>query len=438
MNEKKIFVLDTNVIMHDSECIFSFQEHDVAIPIEVIMELDNHKKGTETTNYNAREFLRTIELMPREKIYDGGATLGEGLGTLRILVGYPYHGSVKKIFPELTMDHRILNAAYCLSITKKNKDQNIKVVLVSKDVNLRIKSGAIGLTAEDYKNDIVADANSLYKEVKKLLVPDTTIESLYSQKVVDLPETEKLFVNEFMILNSPSNKSALAVYKNGKANLITRDKLNPFGIKARNSEQAFALSALLDPDILLVALTGKAGTGKTLLSLAAGLQYLYEDKVNQIFFTREPIPLGRDTGFLPGDVDEKLSPFMQGLSDNLTVIENTGKNKETILRYKKDKKVVIEPISFIRGRSLIKKFFIIDEAQNSTPKEIKALVTRAGEDTKIILIGDITQIDSPYLTPESNGLSYLISRFSGQKIFSHITLIKGERSYLAELAGDLL
>jgi PhoH-like ATPase len=440
MEKKKIFVLDTNVIMHDSDCLLSFKEHDVAIPIEVIIELNDHKIGSDSVNFHSREALRKIESLPHKQIYDGGASLGENLGRLKI-INFKYNGFVKSMFSEETMDHKIINAAYCLANNKNKKIKTslIEVVFVSKDVALRLKSAGLGLISEDYKNDIVPDANALYKEVKKVETTDSIIDELYVKKILPYCEEIKLHENEFVILNSSKGK-ALACYKNEEIYLVNKDKLNPFGIYAKNAEQTFALSALLDNSISLVTLEGKAGTGKTLLALASGLQSLKDGKYDRIYFTREAMGVSnKEIGFLPGGVYDKLSPYMKGLYDNISVLKNiNADNAKFIDDCINDGKLIIEPLTYIRGRSIPRTYFIVDESQNSTRHETKTIVTRAGEGTKIILIGDVTQIDTPYLDEASNGLSHVISAMTGQNIYAHIVMIKGERSYLAELAGNLL
>lgn len=436
--QKKLFVLDTNVILHDSESLSSFEEHDIAIPIEVISELDKFKKGSDSINFNAREAIREIEKLPVELLYDGGTNLGEGLGKLRIIVGYPFHENVRKIFSPKEIDHQILNAAYNLSISEEITKQGIKVILVSKDGNLRLKAGALGIAAEDYKNDFVPNANSFYTKAQEILASEEEVKELYSKGKINLQRKENLYENEFIFLESDKN-TALACFKKKEIHLVTKGNSKPFGISALNAEQTFAMSALLDPNISFVTLVGKAGTGKTLIAAAVGLQLLREGKANQVYFTRVAIGLAnRDIGYLPGDAKEKLSPYMRGIYDNVALLKSIGKNKETIERFEKDETFVMEPLTFIRGRSIPKTYFIVDEAQNLTPKEAKAIMTRAGEDTKIIFMGDITQIDSPYLDQNSNGLSYVISKFKGQSVYAHVALMKGERSYLAELASDLL
>lgn len=444
MVKKKIFVIDTNVIMHDSESLFSFKEHDVAIPIEVIMELNDHKIGSDSINFHSREALRRIEALPHKKIYDGGASLGEGLGRLRI-ISYKYHNFVKSKFPLETMDHKnimdhkIINAAYCLAEFRKGNIATNEVIFVSKDVALRLKSAALGLVSEEYKNDIVLDSNTLYNEVRKIEIATQLITDLYRLKTIDYPEDLSLYENEFVILSSPEN-SALACYKKSQLHLLKKEFFTPFNIIAKNSEQTFALGALLDPKISLVTLEGKAGTGKTLLALACALEGLKEKKYDQIYFTREAMGLSnKEIGFLPGGVNDKLSPYMKGLYDNVAVLKNINtKNGKFIEDCLADQRLIIEPLTYIRGRSIPNTFFIIDESQNLTRHELKTIITRAGAGTKIVLIGDVSQIDTPYLDESSNGLSHVISAMKGQDIYAHVVLIKGERSYLAELAGNIL
>ncbi len=441
MGTVKTFVLDTNVILHDSKCLFSFKENDVAIPIEVIMELDPHKKGEDSISYHAREALRTIEGMPQIKVHDGGALLGEGLGKLRV-ISLPYHNKVKKIFSEQTMDHRILNAAYCLLNDGKSKGVKNDVIFVSKDVNLRIKAGALGITAEDYTTDAVPEAETFYAPSKTIEVTSEIISSLYKDKFTSFDKNDfNLKENESVTVDSNSSGStALAFYKEGNLHLINKKEMRPLGIEARNSEQAFALNLLLDPNISSMTLAGPAGTGKTLLTLAAAYYLVKTGLYDRIYYTRKVIGLtDNDLGFLPGDANEKISPYMQGFFDNMLVLKSLNGNEALIKKiYETEKKVTLEPLAFIRGRSIPKAFFILDETQNDTAAEVKAILTRAGVGTKMVLLGDPTQIDSPYLSQSSNGLTHFISRFNGEKTYGHVSLVKGERSDLAELAARLL
>ena len=439
MKKTKSYVLDTNVILHALQAPISFMEHDVCIPIEVISELDHFKNGFEEMNFNCRKFINLLDSLPPERIFDGGASLGNNLGKIRVIMSSPYHKELEKYFPEKTNDHLILNTVFCMSQSEEYKDSEI--VLVSKDVNLRIKAKSLGLKAEDYKTDIVTDLNSLYPEVKSFVVPDEIINTLYSEKEIDYKFEEVLRNNEFLILNPNTKKSALAIYKNKKTLcLIEKDKVSVFGIKPRNSEQAFALNVLLDPNIKLVTMIGIAGAGKTLLSVVAAMELLDKNIYEEVYFTRQTVPLGnKEVGYLPGNLLEKTSPFMQGMTDNLGVIKSLNtKNLNKISKMQSDGKITIEPLSVIRGRSIVKRLFIIDEAQNLTPQEAKAIISRAGEGTKVVLLGDITQSDVPYLNETSNGISYTISTIGRKHYAANVVLTKGERSEMAGDAGTLM
>lgn len=439
---KKTFVLDTNVILHDSSCIDQFQEHDIALPITVLEELDNFKKGNESINFHAREFVRRLDSMSGEELFDTGIPLANGRGNLRIIIEQQAHPDLEGVFDPRKPDHQILNAA--LQLQKRSGDH--EVILVSKDVNLRMKGKSVGLRAQDYRNDQVADINTLYTGKRTLTdVPEEAVEALYQvpfEVSADELEVETpLIANEHIILKN-HRKSALATYDPHTQTLKRVDKRTVFGITPRNAEQVFALSALLNDDIPLVSLSGKAGTGKTLLALAAALEN--RRRYRQIFMARPVVPLSnKDIGYLPGEIKAKLDPYMQPMYDNLSVIQNqnggeTDGQPDQIRKMLEDEKLVISALSYIRGRSLNRIYFIVDEAQNLTPHEVKTIITRAGEGTKVVLTGDIFQIDHPYLDTQSNGLTYLIERMRGQGLYAHITLEHGERSELSELASDLL
>jgi len=435
----KIFVLDTNVILHDHHCIYKFQDNDIVIPIVALEELDHFKKGNEMVNYQAREFVRELDKIAGDKLFNGGLPLGKNLGKLRIETGKPMPLEMKESFSEFTPDHKIL--AITVYIIKQNPDRS--VILVTKDINLRMKAKSLGIMAQDYLNDKVEDIDSLKKEIEVVeKVDDMLIQKLYnSEEKLTAKELKlKPYANQYYILKG-NKSSALAHYDKATDLLDRVEKVRAYGIEPRNAEQTFALDALLRPDIQLVAITGKAGTGKTLLALAAALQQ--EELFDQILLARPIVALSnKDIGFLPGDVDEKIGPYMQPLFDNLGVIKNrfkpTSKDYMHIDEMQRTNKLLITPLAYIRGRSLSNVFFIVDEAQNLTPHEIKTIITRAGEGTKFIFTGDIHQIDHPYLDMKSNGLTYLSDKMHGQEVFAHINLVKGERSYLAELASDLL
>ncbi len=438
--KRKIFVLDTNVILHDSSCYSQFEEHDVVIPITVLEELDRFKKGNESLNHQAREFVRSIDSLSGDKLFNGGVTIGEKRGKLSVKLDREFHVDIALSFSSNKPDHHILNLAFCLSKDHPRKE----VILVSKDVNLRMKAKSIGLLAQDYKTDQVKDVTSLYTghRVSEHIQEDI-LERLHSApyevEVSDFPPFEEpLTPNEGLIIRN-GKKSALGAYDAAHDTIRRIDRVSAYGIQPRNAEQTFALEALLNDSISLVTITGKAGTGKTLLALAAALQN--RRTYRQIFMARPIVPLSnKDLGFLPGDIQSKLDPYMQPLFDNLGVIKmSDGKGRaQEIGKLLEEDKLVISPLAYIRGRSLVKIFFIVDEAQNLTPHEVKTIITRAGEGTKIVLTGDVFQIDHPYLDTQSNGLSYLIEKMKGQNLYAHINLTKGERSELAELASNLL
>jgi len=441
MGAKKNFVLDTNVILHDYKCLQNFEENDIYIPIVVLEELDHFKKGNEQINFNAREFARELDLIADEKLFKKGADIGEGKGKLFILTGGEYPDIISKSFIDKTSDHRILASTYTLRESKKNT----KTILISKDINLRMKALSLGLDAEDYINDKVTDFNVFEKnhEVYEN-VPPELIDRLYTNGGI-IPLEELDFASDiepqdcFILKSVRSSVLARYIPQTGMVKRIEKERC--FGIEPRNAEQTFAMNVLLDDEVKLVALTGKSGTGKTLLALAAALHK--NDVYKQILLARPIVALGnKDLGFLPGDEKQKVAPYMQPLFDNLNVIKHNfsyqGKEIKLIDDMQHNDQLVIEALAYIRGRSLSDTFFIVDEAQNLTPHEVKTIITRAGEGTKIVFTGDIQQIDSPYLDMFSNGLVYMIDRMHGQSIFAHINLIKGERSYLSELASDLL
>ena len=436
----KIFIVDTNVILHDHQCIFNFQENNVVLPITVLEELDKFKRGSDQLNYQAREFVRLLDDLVKDDLFNGGLPLGPDKGKLKIETGKPFSNKLKVSFKEDIADHRIL------AITEwvKENNPNQKVILITKDINLRMKAKSLGIDAEDYKNDKVTNPEIFDKGVNiKDNCDDSVIASLYENKFLQLDEVNPVTPpgpNDYYIFKGP-NTSALVRFDGKNRRYERVDKTSAYGIKPRNAEQTFLLNALLNPDIHLVAITGKAGTGKTLLALAAALAQhnVYE----QILLARPIVALSnRDIGFLPGDADDKIRPYMQPLFDNLTVIKHCHNPRSVentrIDEMEKEERLVIAALAYIRGRSLSNSYFIIDEAQNLTPHEIKTIITRAGEGTKMVFTGDLHQIDSPYLDQQSNGLAYLSDRMKGQELFAHVNLIKGERSYLAELASDLL
>ena len=438
---KKNFVLDTNVILHDYKCLGNFEENDIYLPIIVLEELDHFKKGNEQLNFNARQFTRELDDLVDDNLFSSGASLGDEKGRLFILAKNVFPKELQEAFMEKTPDHLILGAT--LQLTKDHPET--KTILVTKDINLRMKARALGILAEDYITDKVTNMDVFDRE--ELVFDDVNpelIDKLYaSNEGVDVDEfsfKSDIDPNDCFVLKS-NRASALARYIPSEEKVQRVEKTRAFGIEPRNAEQAFAMEVLLDDRVQLVALTGRSGTGKTLLALAAALHK--NEDYKQILLARPIVALAnKDLGALPGDAQEKVAPYMQPLFDNLNVIKNNfsyqGKEMAILDELQKNNKLVIEALAFIRGRSLSETYFIIDEAQNLTPHEIKTIITRAGEGTKIVFTGDIHQIDSPYLDMQSNGLVYMIDRMKGQDLFAHVNLIKGERSELSELASNLL
>jgi PhoH-like ATPase len=438
-NGKKIFVLDTNVVLHDYRCIYSFQEHNVVIPITLLEEMDRFKRGNEIINFNAREFSRELDSLIGDRLLSDGVRLESG-GHLVVNTNVRKDEYLRGIFWEDSPDHRILSMAYNLA----REYGTDRVILVSKDINLRMKGKSIGVLAEDYETGKIENIDELYKG-KNLVegMDGQFIDRLYKEGAVPLADLERGLdphPNQFFIMRN-GTRSALTTYIKATESLRIVEKRRAYGILPRNAEQTFSLDALMNPDISLVSLSGKAGTGKTLMALAAALEKRKEYK--QILLARPIIPLSnRDIGYLPGDIKEKIDPYMQPLYDNLSVIKNQFEEDSQEYRRISDMvthgKLQIMALAYIRGRSLSKVYFIVDEAQNLTPHEVKTIITRAGEGTKIVFTGDPYQIDTPYLDSRSNGLTYLIDKMKGQDIYGHVTLEKGERSHLAELASDLL
>ena len=439
---KKIFVLDTSVILYNHNSINSFDDNDVAIPITVLEELDQFKKGNDTINFEAREFIRIMDRLSDNASLQSWIPLENGnKGKFKVVM--PGNGDLpvnaEQVFGERKGDHRILNAA--ISLRKEYPDR--RVVMVTKDVNLRIKAKALELPAEDFLTGKIENVDSLYSGISRYEnVDQEGINKLYAEGLCEVEELgiDPPLPNQYFILQS-ANASALGYY-NPRNQLIERlDKHPTSKITPRNAEQVFALHAVTNPNIKLVSLQGIAGTGKTLLALAGAWNQRRNYK--QIFMARPIVPLSnKDIGFLPGDAKSKIDPYMQPLYDNLKFIQNQygehDKEYQNILSAIETEKLLIQPLAYIRGRSISNVFFIVDEAQNLTPHEIKTIITRAGEGTKIVFTGDIYQIDTPYLDSQSNGLSYLIDRIKHHDLYAHVRLEKGERSDLANLANEML
>jgi PhoH-like ATPase len=437
---KQIFVLDTSVLLYDNEAVKNFQKNDVAIPITVLEELDSFKKGNSVTNLHAREFIRYLDKISDDNMLQKWIPLnGRTHGRLRVLSDEESQVNASEVFGSVKNDHRIINAALKL----KEDEPGKKVVLVSKDINLRLKARAVNLDAEDYETVRVKDIDHLYKGKTEIGFRESKpISEFYKTGRIDIEQLEKSqpISNHYYILRNHSG-SALGHFNPESRNVELIPKLNAYGIYPRNAEQTFAMHAILNPAIQLLTITGEAGTGKTLLALAGALEQRREYR--QIYLARPIVPLSnRDLGYLPGDVKSKIDPYMQPLWDNLSIIKNqfseNSKQYRKVEELVETEKLCIVPLAYIRGRSLNNVIFIIDEAQNLTPHEIKTIITRAGENTKIIFTGDIFQIDTPYLDAQSNGLSYLVDRMNNNDLYAHINLEKGERSELANIASKLL
>ncbi|PTT02427.1 ribonuclease [Pedobacter sp. HMWF019] len=439
--KKKIFVLDTSVILYDHNAFNNFQEHDIAIPIQVLEELDNMKNGNETRNAEARSFIRLMDQASGDKIMNHWIAIkgGKGGRFKVVMDNHPGKVDAEKVFGGSKFDHRILNAA--LALRQEFPDK--KVILVSKDICLRLKAKSLALNAEDYETGKVKNVEELYTGKTTLTrISDDFFAQIKSAGTADAKDLDVPVIggNHFYILRN-KRKTLLTYYQSLKKQLFVIPSRKVFNISSRNEEQALAMHALLDPDVKLVTLQGKAGTGKTLIAMACALEQRKDYR--QIYVTRPIIPLSnKDIGFLPGDAKSKIDPYMAPIWDSLRFIKeqyaNDPKMQARIDEFVSTEKIVITPLAYIRGRTLTKIFFIVDEAQNLTPHEIKTIISRAGEDTKIVFTGDIYQIDAPYLDAESNGLSYLIESAKEHPLYAHIALDKGERSELANLANDLL
>lgn len=441
--ERKIFVLDTSVILYAHNSILNFAEHDVVIPITVLEELDQFKKGNDTKNFEAREFIRLLDKLSKDQMIHHWTPLnGETKGKFKVLMHQENHLNANDIFGAEKNDHKILNAALSLRQSERGR----KVILVSKDINLRLKAKSLDLYAEDYETGKIKDLGHLEISGKIVLegVDPESINRLYEVGHIDaglvFGKKESKKRNAYYIVKSAKN-SVLAFYNHETDQLERVDKRSAYSIKPKNAEQTFALHAIMNPKIKLVSIQGVAGTGKTLLALAGALEQRRDYK--QIFLARPIVPLSnKDIGYLPGDIKSKLNPYMEPLWDNLKFIQNQYKESDKEFQKINElltlEKLVIQPLAYIRGRSLSNIFFIVDEAQNLTPHEVKTIISRAGENTKIIFTGDVFQIDTPYLDSQSNGLSYLIDRVNDHPLYTHIKLEKGERSELANLANELL
>ncbi|HEY7955588.1 MAG TPA: PhoH family protein [Polyangia bacterium] len=444
---RKNFVLDTNVLLHDPRAIFHFDDNTVIIPIYVLEEIDHFKKELSERGRNAREVARRLD-----EFRDNGAHLSDGVklekgGLLKVAL------ATRELPPAIRTSQIVDNFILGVALEVKDRDPEMRTVLVTKDVNLRIRSDAMGLPAEDYNADRI-DVEELYSGNAELEVPAAAVDELYASGALPIEKLQKdpdapggLYANQYLLLRDRENPSHTALGRyDGPQKRITQIKKmreGVWGIRPRNKEQHYALDLLLNDEIKLVTLVGKAGTGKTLLAIAAGLQKCVEENIYQKLLVSRPIfPLGKDIGFLPGDIEEKLNPWMQPIYDNIELLLGFSKAEKKEGRSHQELidlgYIEIEPLTYIRGRSIPNQFMIVDEAQNLTPHEVKTIITRVGENTKIILTGDPYQIDNPYVDSANNGLTTVVERFKGEAIAGHVSLVKGERSPLAELAANIL
>lgn len=440
---RKTFLLDTNVLLHDSQSIFSFQDNEVVIPLAVIEEMDRFKKDGGETGRNARQVARLLDGLRQQGVLtNGGVDLANG-GRLRVIFsGSSQFEALPRELQAVTVDNQIL----ALALHEQQRGRH-PIVVVTKDINLRIKAHAVGLKAEDYETDKVS-YDELFAGTMDVEVDGELVDRFYREKRV-LPPAGEFYPNQCLTLRNCGSDQHTAIGRlDPEGGFIVPIPDVPregyWGILPRNREQKFALDLLVNPRIHLVTLIGKAGTGKTLLAIAAGLHCVTEmECYSRLLVSRPVFPMGRDLGFLPGDVEEKLAPWMQPIYDNVDLLLR-GSGPEVDKKKRGYKELMdmgvleVEPLTYIRGRSIPRQFIIVDEAQNLTPHEVKTIITRAGEGTKVVLTGDPEQIDNPYVDASSNGLTYVVERFKRDAISGHITLLKGERSSLAEAASNLL
>ncbi len=442
---KKIFVLDTNVLLHDPNAVFAFEDNEVVIPSVVLEEIDSKKRNADELGRNSRYVSRLLDgLRERGRLYDG-IELENG-GRVKVEFNHKSFMKVQELFGEMTTDNRILAVALNYHIEEQGKDNPKPVVIVSKDTLVRIKADVLGLTAQDYLSDRIVSVPDQYTGYVTLHAHPSVIDEFYTYRYLQVNHLKlqyPLYPHEFVILKDELGTSKSALLK------VSKDwkKLEPlylsnepaWGIAARNAQQRMALELLLNDDIPLVTITGKAGTGKTLLALAAGLLKVEDEhKYKKLLIARPVVPMGKDIGYLPGEKEEKLRPWMQPIYDNLEFLFDAKKSGDIDKILAGLGSIQVEALTYIRGRSIPGQFIIIDEAQNLTKHEVKTIVSRVGEGSKIVLMGDPEQIDHPYLDASSNGLTYLVERFKQESVSGHITLERGERSHLAQLAADLL
>ena len=435
---KKVYVLDTSVCLTDADCLTSFENNDIVVPLKVLEEIDHNKKRQDGAGINARKTIRMLDSYREKGSLHKGVRIAKGKGIIQVK-GYDAD-VLPKEYDANTPDNQIIATA----LTERTLHKRRKVIVVSRDINMRVKCDSIGLLSEDYiEGQVVKDMSYVYTGTTSHLVDEQVIDKFYSREDVMLEEDEiKLYPNQFVMLVSNSNekKTALARFVNYSTPLqrIPQKKDGIWGVQAKNKEQAFALDLLMNPDIDIITLVGKAGSGKTLCAIAAALEQTMEgDNIYKRVIVSRPIqPMGKDIGYLPGTMEEKMNPWLAPIEDNLRFL--MGNDKETLQMYMDSGTIEIEALTYIRGRSIANAFIIIDEAQNLTIHELKTIVTRVGEGTKIVLTGDIEQIDNVYTDETSNGLTHAVEKFKDYELAGHIILQKGERSKVATLAAKVL
>jgi PhoH-like ATPase len=437
---RKNFVLDTNVLLHDPRAMFTFADNHVVIPIYVLEEIDSFKKELSDRGRNAREVARQLDALREKGHLSEGVRLDEG-GVIRVAIG-------KRALPDALRSAQVAdNFILAVALEVRDAEPGIRTFFITKDVNLRVRADALGLQSQDYDAERI-DIAELYPGVREVDLPGAQVDAFYQDGSTSIDATD-VHPNEYVLLRSreASGHTALGRWDAAQKRVVPIRKLREgiWGIRPRNKEQHFALDALLNDDIKLVTLVGKAGTGKTLIAIAAGLQKVVEDDVyHKLLVSRPVYPLGRDIGFLPGDIEDKLNPWMQPIYDNVEFLLGFSGNRDGKKEGRSYTEMIdlgyieIEPLTYIRGRSIPGQFMIVDEAQNLTPHEVKTIITRVGDGTKIVLTGDPYQIDNPYVDAANNGLTTVVERFKGEAIAGHVTLSKGERSALAELASNIL
>tara|TARA_R110000824_G_scaffold197409_16_gene380900 strand:- start:10755 stop:12071 length:1317 start_codon:yes stop_codon:yes gene_type:complete len=436
---KKIYILDTSVCLTDANCINSFSNNDIVLPLKVLEEIDNHKKRQDSVGLNARELIRKLDNLRESGSLYKGVRLAKGKGIVYVKL------CKKENLPE-DLDLSIPdNEIIAVALNQKDENPKRKTIVVTRDINMRVKCDSLGLITEDYhSNQAVKDTRHIYTGFTEHLVDEPILDRFYADEEVyiDKEDSASLMPNQYIMLVSNQNekKTALAKFKTYDSPLKKingNHKKGIWGVKPRNKEQIFALDLLKDIDINMITLVGKAGSGKTLLAIASGLQQVVEsDKYKRLVISRPIQPMGRDIGFLPGTMEEKMAPWVAPIQDNLQFL--MGNDKETLEMYMRNGIIEVEALTYIRGRSISNAFIIIDEAQNLTAHELKTILTRVGENTKIVFTGDVEQIDNIYIDETSNGLTHAVEKFKSYNISGHITLVKGERSQIATIASKIL